>query len=265
MVDDEKAAIDYFTQTMERLQVEGDVACFQRTSEALQFVGQNQVDVAFLDVEMPGDVSGIDLTLKLREINPDVVVVFVTGHPDYALDAFGVDANGYILKPYNDGDIQKELLKSKRIRGASLKNRIYIKTFGGFDVYVDDKPLHFQRSKAKELLALLVDRRGSSMTSAKIATYLWEEREYDGKVKEYLNKCCQSLKATLQEARAESILIESYNSRSINMLHLTCDYYRFLNGEKEAVNQYRGDYMEDYSWAEETNGELYQMKLDEKD
>lgn len=53
--------------------------------------------------------------------------------------------------------------------------RIEIRTFGYFDMFVDGRPIAFRSEKAKELLALLVDRRGGFVTSADIITALWED------------------------------------------------------------------------------------------
>ena len=52
---------------------------------------------------------------------------------------------------------------------------IFIKTFGGFDVFVDGKQVHFSSEKAKEMLAVLVDKRGSSVSLSQMAWLLYEQ------------------------------------------------------------------------------------------
>lgn len=58
----------------------------------------DQVDIIFMDIEMPS-LSGIELAALLRQKTRHLV--FTTAHPRYALDAFSVDADAYLLKPYS--------------------------------------------------------------------------------------------------------------------------------------------------------------------
>lgn len=64
-------------------------------SEALAFLGENSVDLVFLDIEMPG-LSGMELARRL----PDrCQVVFTTAYSDYACESYDVDATDYLMKP----------------------------------------------------------------------------------------------------------------------------------------------------------------------
>lgn len=261
VVDDEPLALEHFKDVTSEINEISQVNCFIKASKALEFAEDNEINIAFLDVEMPG-ISGIELAKKLHSIDEDINIVFITGYEKYALDAFSVDGIAYILKPYSESEINKAIEKAKRFRGTKIKNRVMIKTFGGFDLFIDDKMVKFKRSKAKELLAILVDRRGTSMTNSEIATYLWEERAYDDSVKESFKKALQSLKHVLKEYKVEEILKDSYNVKSVDVTKFRCDYYDFLDNNKLAVNQYLGEYMSSYSWAEETNAELYMIKMD---
>jgi hypothetical protein len=71
-----------------------------------------------------------------------------------------------------------------------------------------------------------------------------------------VRKLVSDLKATLKEIGMEDVLIRNHRQLSIRPALLDCDYYRFLEGDMEAVNAYSGVYMEDYSWAEMTTGQL---------
>lgn len=74
----------------------------ENASDAIAIVREKCPDVAFLDIELP-DMKGIELAGKLREIKPDIAIVFITGHHEYSLDAFKLYAFDYILKPI-DGE-----------------------------------------------------------------------------------------------------------------------------------------------------------------
>lgn len=109
-VDDEKPAIENFRFTVANFQEVDELSTFQSGEEALEFANSNTVDAAFLDMEMPG-IHGLELARALRSRSPEIRIVFVTAYGQYALDAFGVDAVGYVLKPYTAADIRKELSK----------------------------------------------------------------------------------------------------------------------------------------------------------
>lgn len=52
------------------------------------------------------------------------------------------------------------------------------------------------------------------------------------------------------------IILKKYNSISVDISKIDCDYYRFLKGDPEAVNSYGGEFMSNYSWAEFVIGYL---------
>ena len=107
--------------------------------------------------------------------------------------------------------------------------------------------------KAKELLALLIDRQGLSMTNGEIEAFLWEELHSP----QYLQTLFYSLRKTLRGIGFEDLLIRTRNHTSIDVSKLHCDLYEFLKGSADAVNSYAGEYMNNYSWAELTNARLY--------
>lgn len=136
---------------------------------------------------------------------------------------------------------------------------IYIQTFGNFEVFVDGRPLHFQREKAKELFAYLVDRHGSSVTTQQIAVVLWENEEYDSRLKNKVTRTVSSLKKTFKDAGIGDILIKSWNHLAVDVNKIRCDAYDYERQVPMAVNSFRGEYMANYSWAEFTTGKYVQM------
>ncbi len=71
---------------------------FTRPSEAIEYARANRIALAFLDVEM-GKINGLELCKILLEINPRTNVVYLTAYSDYAVDAWGTGASGFMLKP----------------------------------------------------------------------------------------------------------------------------------------------------------------------
>ena len=144
---------------------------------------------------------------------------------------------------------------------ASLRNvktppNVYIRTFGSFDIFVNDRAIPFSSEKAKELLAILVDRRGGFVTSGQAISYLWEDEPCNKKVLSRLRKVALLLKRQLEEYGIEDI-IESVNGRRrlVKGHGIQCDYYDLFAGNA-IEQQYYGAYMPEYSWAETTNAIL---------
>jgi len=73
-----------------------------------------EVDALYLDIQMPG-LDGLNLRASL---SPKLPVVFVTAHPEHAVDAFSLDAVDYILKPVTTERLVKSLAKVRRTLGA---------------------------------------------------------------------------------------------------------------------------------------------------
>ena len=107
-VDDEQPALDNFRLTAAAFLEIDSLNLFLDGISALDWAKEHVVDIAFLDVEMPG-LHGLELARELRKINSDIRIVFVTAYSQYAMDAWDIDATGYILKPYSEADVYKEL------------------------------------------------------------------------------------------------------------------------------------------------------------
>ena len=75
--------------------------------------------------------------------------------------------------------------------------RIVIRTFGYFDIFVDGETIPFSCKKAKELLALLVDRRGGFVTTGDAISYLWEDECTEKRIKDKFRKVVKELRRTL--------------------------------------------------------------------
>ena len=79
----------------------------------LQASGARPVDVALLDIHMPGQ-DGLALAHHLRQLPQPPAIVFVTAHADHALSAFELDAVDYLTKPVRLQRLQQALAKARR-------------------------------------------------------------------------------------------------------------------------------------------------------
>ena len=139
---------------------------------------------------------------------------------------------------------------------------IEVRTFGGFDVMVHGELVMFGRAKSKELLAFLVDRCGTAVSRKEASSVLWEGKKCDRALQKQLDVVIRSLYSTLREYGISEIVETVENEKKIRIVPelLTCDLYRYLNGEVDAVQAYCGEYMDRYSWASLT--EAYLDSLD---
>ena len=234
-----------------------EVLGFKRAAEVLELMEKEKLkpDVAFLDIEMPG-MSGLELAKRMKENSPDTNIVFVTGYSQYAVEAMSMRTSGYLVKPVSAEDIRRELDNLRYPIRTEWKKRIRIQCFGNFDVCLDGRPIHFKRSKVKELFAYLVDRKGASCTAGEVMGILWEDAPNSISMQSNLRNLIHDLKNLLKDAGVEEVLIRGRGTIAINRAAVDCDYYDFLDNKPYAVNLYRGEYMSQYSWSEMTTASL---------
>ena len=249
-VDDEELVLQLTVSLCKELPEVEDVQGFSKAKDALKYLKTNPADIALLDIDMP-DMNGILLAKRIKEINNHVAIIFVTGYSQYAVEAFNIRANGYLLKPISKARLKEEIAYISQEK-KEKPSRIRIRTFGNFDLLVDGETVHFGRSKAKELFAYLVDRQGYGVKRSEAFAVLWEDRLYDRSMQKQFDVIVRSMKDTLSEYGIEDIFETKSGLMRIDVNKVDCDFYRFLQGDVDAINSYRGEYMNSYSWAEMT-------------
>ena len=227
---------------------DAELLCFDAPLAALDFVRENRVDVAYLDIKMP-EMNGIELAERIRDICPETNIIFSTGYDGYALDAFTVQASGYLLKPITAEAIV-ESLKNLRIPVENNVKKLRVKCFGNFDVFIDDTPIHFPRQKAKELFAYLIHKRGTSCTTREICAAIYEDGERFSALDKQIQTQISTMMKVLKDAGVSDVIIKKRNSLAVDIKKVDCDYYSFLERDPDAISLYMGEYMSNYSWAE---------------
>ena len=131
-----------------------------------------------------------------------------------------------------------------------------IRTFGYFDVFVGGRPIAFRNKKSKELFALLVDRRGGYITSEEAIAFLWEDEETSPVTLARYRKVALRLKNLLEEYGIPEVMESVDGKRRIVPERVRCDLYDYLSGREEYAQLFKGSYLTNYSWGENTLAEL---------
>lgn len=175
---------------------------------------------------------------------------------EYAASAIALRVSGYVSKPITPEKIRCEMDELRNSIEEEPKEKIRVKAFGNFEVYIGDKLLKFQNSKTKELFAYLIDRNGSMCTKREIINVLWDDDENAFRHNSYMNKLRCDLIKTLENEGCRDALISKRGILGVWPDKVHCDYFEYLKGTASGLNAYRGEYMTQYSWSERTHGLL---------
>lgn len=217
--------------------------------QVLDYVKKNKIDVVVCDIHM-SDMLGIDLAKKLKQINPKINIIFNTADEKYKPAALDLKVSGYILKPCTKAKLKKEL-DELRYPITEEGNLLRIQCFGNFSVFKENGDIFkFSRSKEKELLAYLIYKCGSEVNIKELAAILFEDKCNDSNTQAYIQQLLFCLNKDLKKVNCEKLLVRKYNSVSINVNYIDCDYYRFNKDEAAAKRMYNGEFMMQYEWAD---------------
>ena len=255
VVDNEEKALEKTVKMITKAIPDAETDSFVESSAAWKSCQNNNYDFAFLNTEID-DMSGIKFAQKLRKLQPQSNVVFVTEESESALEAFKLHASGYLMKPVRAKDIEDESANRRYAPQESGCN-IEAKTFGQFDILVNGKSIHFKRAKSKEVIAYLIDRRGSGVTKRDLASVIFEDSLYTANVQDYLGKILKELDNTLKAENVSELLVKKHNYYAVNTSMIKCDLYDYLDKDCKNSPQFFGEYMNQYSWAEMTLANLY--------
>ncbi|WP_163324652.1 LytR/AlgR family response regulator transcription factor [Draconibacterium mangrovi] len=109
-IDDEPLALQLVTSYVEKTPILEFKGAFDNPIDAMEFMDQNEVDLIFLDIEMP-DLNGLEFT---RILTNKPKIIFTTAYEKYALQGFKLDAIDYLLKPFSYEEFYKATEKAKK-------------------------------------------------------------------------------------------------------------------------------------------------------
>lgn len=281
-VDDEIFSLKRFEHIIQKESRVKLSASFTNGMDALEYIKNNTVDIAFLDIEMPV-INGLELAERILEIDPYVSVIFVTAFDQYALEAFKAHAIGYLLKPLDIKDFSKEidsLEHSKKPRdpkeasnplAEQSSKKLTVKCIGQFSCYAEnqpDKPVTFRTAKTAELFALLINKYKSPLSKYAILDTLFPDMDYEKSTKIFYVSCSY-LRSAFSKIGVGEILVRDNDTYRIDISIMDCDYINLLDNEPNISNASietleklaslcNGEYLmgRSFDWALETKAYL---------
>ena len=261
IIDDEPLVLKMTAKAVSAALPSADIHTFTIPSKLLEFAENNDIDIAFLDIKMRG-MTGLEIAKRLHDIHPKLDIIFVTAYDEYKSDAMDLHASGYLMKPVVAENVKNEL-KYLRLTvdkpETEEKSFLEVSCFGDFKVSCEGKPIVFDYSKTYELFAYLIDKKGAMCSYPLILDSLWEDM---GNHLPYLKRLRADLLDKLTKIGMQDVLILKRALIGLDTNLIKCDYYDFLDNKAEAIAAYQGIYMEQFSWAEETNGALWAKKTE---
>lgn len=124
IVDNDKNCINILKKELQSfpfIKIEGEL---NNPQDVIGFLQNNDIDLLFLDIEM-GQIHGIELARHIKSIYPNILVIFVTGHTEFALEGYEVYPVDFLIKPINTPRLERALNKVKEIKSSRLIKNNY--------------------------------------------------------------------------------------------------------------------------------------------
>ncbi len=243
VLDDELSSLSTF---LPHIIDDSEIECQMFMNEsiaAINYVKNNPVEVAFLDIKMP-NANGIEVAKTMLSFKPDIKIVFISAYAENEkeiIEALDGKVAGFCHKPYRKETLLKMLAEFKKNPSVP---KIFIKTLDRFDLFVNGVAVDFSSSKAKELFALLVDAKGSYVGLETAIDALWPNKNAELGKRLYRDAVSR-LRLTLKEAGVEDLVTFERARAVINVKGATCDTWEILNDGTD----YTGRYLTQYGWS----------------
>ena len=235
IVDDEIPVLNLLKMFLQKTEQVNILGVYTEPNEALENIINIKPDVVFLDIEMP-EMNGLELASRIMEQNDELMIVFVTGYNQYALEAFQVNALDYILKPVNPNTIQKCISRLIKLRtpkngekAEEIDKKIYC--FGDFQVYGENGIVKWPTRKVEEMFAYFIAHRDSNVDGYILGEILWPEEDPD-KIKTNLHTSLYRLRKTIKENGLPIEISSKKGGKGVYRCSLgkfSCDLIEFEN------------------------------------
>jgi two-component SAPR family response regulator len=234
LVDDEPVmllAMKRMLATMEDVEVVGS---FQNAADALDYVRNKEVDLAFVDIMIDKD-NGLDLARSLRLVRADLDIVFTTSHSEFALQSFDVYPLDYMVKPVSKIRLAQTIARAISKRSGSNEetvdnlslSRLTIRGFGSLEVGSNQAgAVKWISKKSMELFAYLLVQRGRSVSKNRVLEDVFNDLDTKN-AETYLNTAIYQLRKALSPHGFKEVVVSAQEQYSIVMDRMDVDFIQF--------------------------------------
>lgn len=275
IVDDERLAIQRLEKILNSIQVVNVIGTYTNGYEALPKIIKNKPDLIFLDINM-SVISGIEMARRIKANNQDSRIVFVTAFEKYAIKAFELGAEDYVLKPFSKERIHKIIHRFHDIssRKPTDNKQYMIHAFKYFHITkngIELKDIKWRTTKARELFIYLVQHSNEVVRKDILLDLFWPDTDMN-KGYENLYTTIYQLRRALEEMGAGIKIMNSNHGYKLDLngvkydvhewkkaieqfdyeFHESKDLYKILKAYNKIKHYYIGHYLEEESnsWKE---------------
>lgn len=166
LVDDDPVCLDGLCAALRRYTYVTVAGTAQNSDEAAVILQREAVDLVFLDIEMAG-ISGFDLARHIQNAYPHIMIIFLTGHVDFALDGYEYKPLDFLIKPVSPLRLERVLLRAQKQLEEEKPPResparIGLPVDGGLEIIDVNQLLYIEKSGRK---VFLVNQNGERYRS----------------------------------------------------------------------------------------------------
>ncbi|PAQ16447.1 response regulator receiver protein [Bacillaceae bacterium SAOS 7] len=176
IVEDEQPILELNTRLLEKYGAFQVVDSFLSPLEALEKLPKYEIDAILLDIEMPR-MNGIELARKLVDIGIDVPIIFSTAYPQYAVEAFRVQALDYILKPITPNTVKELDERLQKYYGVMPQKKtadhLLVQLYGNPFVKKEDQTVKWRTRVTEELFYYFLLNEGKVVSKWRILEDIW--------------------------------------------------------------------------------------------
>lgn len=243
-VDDEFSPLNLLKYMLDKIEGVEFIATFSNAIDALNYISHSDVDLIFVDVEMP-EMNGLEFAKMLDTMDNPPQIVFITAYREYAVEAWKTSASDYLLKPFSQEDIERAIDRAQKRRIQGKKKYEFV-CFPKFDLLINGSPFSFHSKRSKELMAYLIHNQGHWVDIGTLVFDLFGDSDEQAS-KSHYRVILSRLKQDLDSVGLDDIIVTEYGKIRADVPTECCDYYRYLRGHSSL---FKGEYLTEYSWSE---------------
>ncbi len=245
---DEKE-LDELNHIIEEVISNANVYGFRDIKLLIREISENAPDIIFLNCGK----AEFEAAKVINEMSFKTKLVFIARTDEFSGKAFEALASGYFVKPIDQAKLKTLIQK---LQQPLCNDKIFIKTFGNFEIYHNGNPVAFRSRKAKELLAYLVDREGARISRQEAAGILYGDN-FSPAAQVGLTKIANKLTEDLEKEGIDGFFVKN-NGYFVNLSMAECDFIEHIKGNPEYP--FLGEYLEQYSWGEFRKASFAELK-----